>query len=297
MTTERDQFDLFADSRDVALRNDLAAALLQGDVGGARAVAAELAIEYGGDPVLASAAELIAFIDAQLRLPQAAHFDAEQVIAARIELTQQLAPAALAVLGADDAHAWMAAQWRCLAQRAAAVEWHADRADAHAAAAYVEAGAWSEAAAAVERIVSWRRIPQPLAWMTLARWHLQGADAGWPLLAEVLWLAPQRARALIEHLPDASLQRLARRFDEDFEPTTVADWAWLPAWALIEQPLLAAVLQAAQPGSETAPAQAFDVMQALLRLERQGRHHDVIEHRRRLQALSAPLFAAYMRTR
>lgn len=51
------------------------------------------------------------------------------------------------------------------------------------------AGDWAEAAA----IPSWRRIPQPLLWMTEARWRQSGAGAGWPLLAEACWLAPLRA--------------------------------------------------------------------------------------------------------
>jgi hypothetical protein len=42
---------------------------------------------------------------------------------------------------------------------------------------------------------------------------------------------------------------------------------------------------------------AFSLVTALLRLERQGRHHEIIAHRARLKALSATLFAAYMVTR
>jgi hypothetical protein len=34
-----------------------------------------------------------------------------------------------------------------------------------------------------------------------------------------------------------------------------------------------------------------------LRLERQGRHADIVTHRKQLQALHSGLFAAYMRTR
>jgi hypothetical protein len=35
---------------------------------------------------------------------------------------------------------------------------------------------------------------------------------------------------------------------------------------------------------------------ALLRLERDGRHREIVEHRSRLRSLLAPLFAAYMGT-
>jgi hypothetical protein len=38
-------------------------------------------------------------------------------------------------------------------------------------------------------------------------------------------------------------------------------------------------------------------MLELLRLEHQGRHHDLIERRRTLRGLSPALFAAYMKSR
>lgn len=61
--------------------------------------------------------------------------------------------------------------------------------------------------------------------------------------------------------------------------------------------MLAAVLEPANPPAEAAPAQAFGVVMALLRLERQGRHHEIVAQRARLRALSTPLFAAYMAPR
>jgi hypothetical protein len=38
-------------------------------------------------------------------------------------------------------------------------------------------------------------------------------------------------------------------------------------------------------------------MLELLSLERQGRHHELLETRRELQALNTALYAAYMKTR
>jgi hypothetical protein len=293
----RDQLDLFADSRDVALRNDLAVALLRGDAPAARRVADELARDFGGDPVLEPAATLIEELERRSRTPADACLDAARIVGLRAATIDRLAPAARAVLGNDDADGWLVAHWQRLARHAAGVAWHVDDADAHAASLYVEARAWAQAAAAVETIASWRRIPQPLAWMTLARWHTRGADAGWPLLAETFWLAPQRAQALIASLPDERLRRFARRFEDGFDVDAHADWAWFPAWMLIEQPLLAGVLDTAQRDAGGAPVLGFDLVRALLRLERQGRHHELVEHRRRLQAASARLFTAYMRTR
>lgn len=83
------------------------------------------------------------------------------------------------------------------------------------------------------------------------------------------------------------------------DPVTAsgADWAWLPAFALIDQPLLAGPLSSAKPSADAATGRAFQAVMALLRLERQGRHHEIVTYRARLKSLSAPLFAAYMSTR
>ena len=65
----------------------------------------------------------------------------------------------------------------------------------------------------------------------------------------------------------------------------------------MDQPLLAEPLAGAQPTRHDAPERALLLVQALLRLERQGRHADVVAHRRELLGLSAWLFSIYMKTR
>lgn len=294
-----DQFDLFEDSRDVMLRNDLAGAVLRGDAAAAGDAARALEAEFPRDAALGPASLLTAHLERQPRASSPAPLDAQLVLAARRELVHELVPAAHALLGPLAADAWIVDQWSRLAQHAARVPWRADAADAHAAALFAEARAWPEVIQAVQGIASWRRIPQPLLWIARARWQMQGADAGWPLVAEALWIAPAPAHALLATIGlfDTRLKRLARKFEQDFEPAQADDWAWLPAWALVEQPLLAEVLDTASADSGSAPEQGCKLVLALLRLERQGRHHDVIAHRRQLQASSPRLFAAYMRTR
>lgn len=295
---EPHQLDIFADSREVMLRNDLAAALVACDGYAARSAAASLRAEAPYDPMLAPALRLIEHL-AHEQAIAAETADPQALIAERAVLEQRVGPAARAVLGTAAA-SWLAARWRHLARRARALPWQAELADAHAAGLFVAAGAWPEAAEAVLSIESWRRIPQPLRWMVQARWALHGADATWPLLAEALWLAPAAAAQLIPQLADAGLARLARRFEQAFDPEADPDgegWAWMPAWVLIYQPLLADALASAEPKANSAPAEGFTLIAALLRLERQGRHHDIIEQRKRLRALSLPLFQAYMATR
>lgn len=292
------QLDIFEDSRDVMLRNDLAQALVDGRAEQASRIAAQLSAEYGADPVLAPAAELIAHLRAQ-QSQAARRLDADTLAQARQKLDDVVVKAAIAVLGSREASRWLATQWRWLAGRAEGIAWDPAHADVHPAALYLRAQDWAQAAAAVAGIASWRRIPTPLLWMACARWHGDGPDAAWSLLAEALWLAPGRAAALLRTLADRDLDRLVDRFDEHFDPAAGPDaqWAWLPAFALVALPRLAVALQSANPPAESAPAQGFQLVQALLRLERHGRHHDIVSYRARLRALSAPLFSAYMSTR
>lgn len=293
------QLDIFDDSRDVALRNELAQALIDGDLAAAQRVATALAAEFGSDPVLAPAAVLIDHGHWQQSLAADGRLEVAAVLDARRRLDDAVASAATAVLGTHEAAAWLAGQWRWLAGQAGGIAWNPAHADAHAAALYLRGQAWLQAADAVARIDSWRRIPVPLLWMAHAKWRGIGADAAWPLLAEALWLAPARAATLLPALADPQLGRLVARFEERFDPAAAsgAEWAWLPAFALVEQPLLAGPLSPATAPTDTAPGQTFKVVMALLRLERQGRHHEIVAHRARLHALCAPLFAAYMVTR
>ncbi len=290
------QLDIFADSRDVALRNDLVQALLDADVSGALRAAAALQAAFPGDAVLAPATRLIEHLQVAQGPGAAQRLQAAAVADARSRLDGPLTAAARAVLG-DESAPWLAGRWRALAQQAAGIAWHPAHADAHAAGLYLRAQAWTLAADAVAGTASWRRIPQPLLWMAEARWRGAGADAAWPLLAEALWLAPARAADLVQALADPTLSRLAARFEECFEPAKGADWAWLPAFALVERPLLAGPLATAEPPADEAPAEAFKTVAALLRLERQGRHHEIVAQRARLKALSGPLMKAYMATR
>jgi hypothetical protein len=285
------QLDIFDDGRGTMLAHDLASALLRDALADARTAAAALAAEFPADARLAPAALLI---DALAARSDAPFPDAAAALAAREELDARLVPAAVVLFGRDDSRRWRATRLAELAARAARLPWSADAPLAHAAAFFVAAAAWHDALQSIAAIESWRRKPQPLAWAAEATWQRDGSDAGWPLVAELAWLAPARIPPLVAALDDAKLTKLATRFEADLDAD---DWRRLPAWLLIEQPLLAAALDAAQPSRDDAPERAFRTLRALLRLERQGRHHELIEHRRRLREHDPTLFALYMKTR
>jgi hypothetical protein len=289
------QLDIFADSRDRVLLNTLAEALLRDEVAASRTAAAVLGSEFPDDRHLGSAALLIEALAAEATAGAAPLPHAAAALAGRAAIEQTLQAAAATLLGAEAAAGWLASRWRALARRAVALPYDADSAPAHAAGLWLQGRAWAEALVAVESIESWRRRAQPLAWMAEAVWHLRGPDRAWPLLAELAWLAPLRLPDLLARLPDRRLHKLAQGFEAAFE--TGPDWAWWPAWLLVEQPLLAAALDGALAAGETPPERGYQLMQALLRLERQGRHAERVALRQQLRGLYPELFAAYMATR
>jgi len=122
----------------------------------------------------------------------------------------------------------------------------------------------------------------------------------WPLLAELAWLAPARFAHCARTLGDPLLDRLVRRWESECE-VDVDDItelpAWFPAWLLNDQPALLPRLRHAEPGQGCDAERAFRLMGELLGLERQGRHADLIEGRKRLRDLQPALYAAYMGTR
>ena len=289
------QFDFFNDNQNVCLRNDVILALEQCDADAARPAWQVLKKQFPQDDCLGSLQVLIDALDQRSPAPFANHTALQQ---GRQRLQDQIEPAAQRHLGPPAATLWLRARWQELAERAAALACHPDHKEDHAAPLWLRAGDWQAAADAVARIESWRRIPAPLAWMLQARLALQGLQPNWGLLAELAWLSPVRLEAVITHRPDPLLQPLLTRFGQGFEGAgDASDLAWLPAWVLTERPNLATHLAQAQAGQHSAPEQAMRLMLELLGLERQGRHHDVIERRKTLRGLHASLYGAYMASR
>ena len=292
------QLDIFADSRDVMLRNDVLEQLQRRDAMAARTALALLAGEYPEDGALSAMSVLVGELE---RAPTASFADHAALAIARCTLEEQVVPAARRVLPAQTVHAWLAPCWQALAARAATLPFRSDaqsHARNHAAPLWLMAGEWTAACDAVERIESWWRIPAPLAWMTEARYRTEGLDAAWPLLAELAWQAPGCFAALLTRLGDASLDTLRRRFDAEFPGTGgVDDYAWFPAWLLVVKPALAGRLGVARVWRDQAAARATALLGEILRREHEGDQHELVSLRQKLSRLHAGLFDAYMGTR
>jgi hypothetical protein len=289
------QFDIFDHSRDVMLRNDVVDALVRRDASAAWTAWQILKEDFPIDDALPAFAVLV---DALKRHAGVVFVDHDALAEARSVLNDQFAPAALRVFGHPVGADWMVPLWRDAALSAARLAFRSDRVEDHAAPLWLRAGDWQAAADSVAHIESWRRIPVPLAWMAEARYRLAGLEAVWTFLAELAWLSPRRYGELTRRLADPSLDKLLKQFGSTFEGDgNVADLVWFPAWVLTEKAGLARWLGEAQPSRDGAPERVMRLLIELIGLERQGRHHDVVERRKALRDMHPILYAAYMKAR
>jgi hypothetical protein len=289
------QLDIFADSRDVMLRNDVLSALQRYDARETEQTLRRLSNDYPDDDSVPHLTVLSVALD----LRSTTAFSNHQVAAeARRALVEKTTPAAQRMWGEHAGARWLVPLWQELAQRATSLPFRADSIDTHAAALWLRAGVWSAARDAVLTIESWRRIPAPIAWMAEASYRLDALEATWPLLAELAWLAPDRFAGLVDRMGDKPLDALLKKFYAKFEGAgDITDIAWFPAWVLIEKPAFARLLVAAQPSTQTSPERAMRLLLQLLSLERQGRRHELLDDRKKLQGLHASLYLSYMSTR
>lgn len=286
------QLDIFEHSHEVMLRNALTHALMRRDPAASTAALAALASDFPQDPLLADAAGLLARLQA----------DTNDGLAASIaQLEEIIEPAARRLLGNRQAKTWLAPFWRELGEAALALPFDPAHEMLHAAPLFLRAGDWSQAAATAVAIPSWRKKPAPLAWMIEACVRLDGIAVLWPRAAELAWMAPARAYALVTRLAadlDEELARLLRRFLTEIDAGNAPEgFARFPAWLLIEDARYLNALKLAERGSLTAAEACARLLLTLLSLEQQGRHDELIEQRQKLRETDAELFACYMRSR
>lgn len=310
------QLDIFNDSRDVMLRNDLLQALQTQQVAPTVVALNKLRHDHPEDPALANGQVLLEALQTRVNSFSANGFSQHVDLRChRLALLETLAPAAQRMLGASAAQTWLRPFWQDLVARSKALPFCAAAEQDHAAWLLLQLQDWPACADVVAQIESWRRIPAPLSWMVQAKLQSSGLPLAWPLLAELAWLAPQRLPALAAAVTAPQLNRLMDQFesawddidtaaacqDESKKIAASADntraWAWFPAWVLTTAPQHAPDLTLAQPGQHKPPEQAFRLLVNLLGLEHQGRHHELVKLRKDLRNLHAGLYAAYMSTR
>ena len=288
------QFDLFKDSPHVGLRNAVVAALCARNTSALRETIDCLRIDFPDDDHLDGFEHL--YVEC-LALRQAEWSTTD--LARQVErIDMQLLPVLKKVIGADAAQRWIAPVYGELARAAAGQAFSRCEANAHSASLFLRAGELAAARAAVEAIPSWRRIPEPLAWMAEITLRQNLPDKYWPLSAELALIAPALLAPLFAQAAPASVLRAYREFcTEAEEQGSEGDTnAWFPAWLLVEHPDLLPFLRTAHT-YDSSPARSAALLIDLLIGERQGLTQTMLGKRRQLRELAPAIFARYMARR
>ena len=286
------QLDLFMHGRDVMLQNDVIAALRERDATSAKRAFDRFASEFPHHETIASFETLLATLASPAR-PVTDH----EEVAARVREIDAVVPAAERIFGRDVAIDWLAPIWSSLANAAAELPFRPECPRAHAGFLFLRSGNWAAAETSIARIPSWRRIPQPLAWMAEACFRRLGSESAWCLLLELAWIDSDAFSDLVRRSDSAPLLKLWNDFEAGLGSEEVLDPSWFPAWLLITAPEMASVLRQSQAGSNKPPERVARLILELLVLEKQGRHAELVAQRRRLRDLHLGLFAYYMSSR
>jgi hypothetical protein len=290
------QLDLFLHSADVGLRNAVVEALRVRDPKEMRAAIDRLRTDFPDDGHLDGFEHLFSELSALSRSESSPAGIADQL--GRIET--QLLPSVQKLLGTDAAQRWIEPVYLDLARAAAGKPFSRIQSCTHAAGLFLRAGALLEARAATAEILSWRRIPEPLAWMAEIALRKNEPEEFWPLLAELAWIAPTLFVELLARLDvranSAIVVRLYHEFGNKAEIDESDEAAWFPAWLLVEHPELLPFLRRAQH-YDSRPARCAALLIDLLIGERQGALPLLAEKRKQLRDLAPELFQHYMARR
>ena len=284
---EHGQLDLFIDSAQTAAVNALLDALAARDAGRAgRALDRLVGIDRDHGHRFHAVA-LIAALEAP------APDGPAQGLERLDRMEREWAPSASALLG-PRRRDFLAPLWRDVGRALDPMPFDPHHPQRHASRAYREGFDWESARRSVLAVPTHEGEPVLLARLAEAEWRLRNrvqAVESWFALCR---LAPEEFERVIEApgFPDWTLRTAWRlALEQDFEPGMTP--AWFPAWMLLEEPGLAAVLGPRY--ADDGPSRAFDVVIALLA------HPDPdergIELRRTLKALHPGLLERYLAKR
>ena len=291
------QLDIFRDSHEVALANEVVTALCAHDCQRAAQGIAALRGEAPGRPDL-PALEMLSDFLALFEKPDFADLDANAIAVVVDVLSARIVPAAR-VLGNRQAKPFLAFFWKRLA-RAAGSAFDAQRPHLSAADLFLCAEDYAAAEEAAKAIVGHATHHALLRWRAIARYRLAGLKDARAEIFTAAWVHPERFPALLGELNDVLLNRDWSEFQAG---TDDLDAAWFPAWYLNRHRDAAGDIGAGLRRHEGQAVGRIPAMQAclllarIIELEKRGHSRDLVSHRARLRALDAGFFVLYMRSR
>ena len=288
------QLDLFLDSHEVVLANEVVAALLARDAIRAQTACAALAHDGPDHPAL-PALKVLSCALAGWGTPEAQ----PALIAQRMTgLQQDVVPAATAALGAS-AQRFLRPFFLELAEAARGLPYDARHPPAHRAYLCLQCSDYDGAEGAALAIPNWLQNADALHWLSVARYRRDGLDAARGTVFQLAWRAPARLAALLGDLDDRLLVREWNAFEAACAWRGVAEHelgSWFPAWYLIEHPGAADEFRDMSL-PDTPAASAVRLLLRLLALEKQADVRALSTQRARLRELNPDLFALYMARR
>ncbi|MBE2258612.1 MAG: hypothetical protein H6942_00455 [Candidatus Accumulibacter sp.] len=292
------QLDIFLDSREVTLANEVIAALLARDSESAAHGIARLRAEAPERSDLPCFDRLNDF----LQLFQHADFsllDADAIEVAVDVLATRIVPCArvLGRAGKD----FLGFFWRRLAQ-AAGAPFDPERPQLHAAELYLRAEAYDRVEEAASAVAGHSRHPAVLRWRAISCHRRSGLRATRLPIFLFAWHAPASFVDLLGELDDSRLEKEWVAFQAEAEDL---DASWFPAWLLLRHPAVLLDLHVSLAGrfDEHATAAEIPAMQAclllvgILDLEKSGHSRRLVEQRAHLRAIDQGFFALYMQSR
>ena len=286
------QLDIFDDSVETMLLNDVVRALRQLSFQGAEKAITELSIKYPGNAGISSAQALMDIREFPGEI--ACHQGLDKAVGRIVECFQ---PASESLLGSD-AKQWLRQHaWGKLALMVSDIPYSNAYPSAHAAAVWIRAEEWGSAIQSILSIPGWRKLPVPLHWMVIAKIRSGAINGTWPLLMELAWMAPETFAETVRSMRNQALLRLMDDFEASFEDSDDCQLCWFPALAITASPVLMDLLRGVEPVKVTEATRAFDCVRNLLILEKQGRQSEIAKERALLRSLNGALFKRYMRSR
>ena len=288
------QLDLFLDSHEVVLANQVVEALLARD--GMRATTAFAALAHDGpDHPALPALKILSCALAGWDPPEAQ----SAAIAQRMAwLEQDVVPAATAALGAS-AHQFLHPFLVELAEAARGLQYDAHHPCAYRAYICVQCGDYSGAEQAVLATPDWVQNRDALHWLSVARYRRDGLDAARGTVFQLAWREPARLAALLTELDDRLLLREWNAFEAACPWRGIAEHelaSWFPAWYLMEHPGAAGAFRD-MTLPDTPATIAVRLLLRLLELEREADVRALSTQRARLRELNPDLFTLYMARR
>ncbi len=286
------QLDIFDDSVETMLLNDVVSTLSRLSFHEAERAITELSAKYPGNTEIFSAQTLMMLCGFPGVI--SSHEALNKAVA---YVEEQFMPAADRLFGGA-AKQWLRRHvWHELALIVSDLPYSNTCPTAHSAAVWIRAEEWENAIQSTQSISGWRKLPAPLQWMVIAKIRTGALSEAWPFLMELAWMAPVTFAEAVRTVHEPVLLRLMDDFEASFEDSDDSQLSWFPALAITASPAVLERVREAEPAKVTTATRAFDCVRNLLILERQGRQSEITKERALLRSLNSALFVRYMRTR